>query len=113
MLIMNSNQYLRRCAVNKTELVKELRRRVEKRVPRKLARMDVVEVTVEELLDLIKETVWKGEAVSIRNFGKFYLKKAVPRVARNPKTGEPVQIPERFVPAFKVGKGFKNYKRRK
>lgn len=99
--------------MNKTELVKELRRRVEKRVPRKLARMDVVEVTVEEFLDLIKETVWKGEAVSIREFGKFYLKRGVPKKARNPKTGEPVQIPERLIPRFKPGKGFKNYRRRK
>jgi len=100
--------------MNKTELVKELRRRLERKLPkREWARMEIVEATVEELLSLIQETVWNGEAVSIREFGKFYLKKAAPRKARNPKTGKPVQIPERLIPAFKVGKGFRNYVRRK
>ena len=100
--------------MNKTELVKELRRRLEKRLPkREWARMEVVETTVELLLDLIKETVWKGEEVTFRNFGKFYLKRGAPRRGRNPKTGEVVEIPERVFPAFKVGKEFKNYGRRK
>ena len=75
--------------------------------------MEVVETTVELLLDLIKETVWKGEEVTFRNFGKFYLKRGAPRRGRNPKTGEVVEIPERVFPAFKVGKEFKNYGRRK
>jgi len=100
--------------MNKTELVKELRRRLEKKLPKwEWARMEIVEATVEELLSLIQETVWNGEIVSFRDFGKFYLRKAAPRKARNPKTGESVQIPERLIPAFKVGKGFKNYRRRK
>jgi len=100
--------------MNKQELVRELRKRLEKRLLKKeWAKMEIVEATVDELIDLIKETVWSGEEITIRDFGKFYLRKAAPRPARNPKTGERVEIPERWVPAFKVGKGFKNYDRRK
>ena len=99
--------------MNKTELVKELRKRLEKRLPKpQWAKAEIVEATVEELLELIKETVWSGEEVKFREFGKFYLVRRAPRKARNPKTGEPVKIPERIVPAFKVGKGFRNYGRR-
>ena len=100
--------------MNKTELVKELKKRLEKKLPKpQWAKAEVVEATVDELLDLIKETVWSGEVVSFRNFGKFYLHKAASKVARNPKTGEAVELPERLIPRFKPGKGFKNYKRRK
>ncbi len=100
--------------MNKTELVKELKKRLEKRLPKpQWAKAEIVEATVDELLDLIKETVWKGEEVSFRNFGKFYLHKAAPKVARNPKTGEVVELPERLIPRFKPGKGFRNYRRRK
>ena len=99
--------------MTKQELVKVLRRRLERKLPkREWARMEIVEATVDELLDLIKETVWKGGTVSFRNFGKFYLKKASPRVARNPKTGERVNLPERLVPVFKAGKGFKNFRKK-
>ena len=100
--------------MNKRELVKELRKRLEKRLPkREWAKMEIVEATVEELLDLIKETVWSGEEVKFREFGKFYLHKAAPKVARNPQTGEPVKLPERLVPRFKPGKGFRNYSKRR
>jgi len=99
--------------MNKQELVKELRKRLEKRLPKKeWAKMEIVEATVDELIDLIKETVWSREEVIIKNFGKFYLRKAAAKPARNPKTGERVEIPERWVPVFKAGKGFKNYGRR-
>ena len=100
--------------MNKTELVKELRKRLEKRLPKpQWAKAEIVEATVDELLDLIKETVWKGEEVSFRNFGKFYLHKAAPKVARNPKTGKAVKLPERLIPRFKAGKGFRNYGNRR
>ena len=75
--------------------------------------MEIVEATVDELLDLIKETVWSGEEVKFREFGKFYLKRGAPRKGRNPKTGKVMEIPERVFPAFKVGKGFKNYGNRR
>ena len=99
--------------ITKQELVKELRKRLEKRFPKKeWAKAEIVEAVVDELTKLIMEEVWKGRVVSIRDFGKFYLRKAAPRVARNPKTGERVNLPERLVPVFKAGKGFKNFRKK-
>jgi len=98
--------------MTKKELVKVLRRRLEKRLPKKWAKTEIVEAVIDELPKLIMEEVWKGRVVSIRDFGKFYLRKAAPRAARNPKTGELVNLPERLVPVFKAGKGFKNFRRK-
>ena len=98
--------------MTKQELVKLLRRRLEKRLPKKWAKTEIVEAVIDELPKLIMEEVWKGRVVSIRDFGKFYLRKAAPRAARNPKTGERVNLPERLVPVFKAGKGFKNFMER-
>jgi len=42
--------------------------------------------------------------VELRGFGSFTVKKRAPRVGRNPKTGESVQVPAKVVPHFKPGK---------
>jgi len=90
--------------VNKVELVKTLTERVSKKVPK--VRKEVVEATVNELFELIKEEVLSGREVSIREFGRFYLKKTSPRTARNPKTGEKVKVKARkrftFKPSPKI-----------
>jgi nucleoid DNA-binding protein len=49
----------------------------------------------------------RGETVEIRRFGSFRLKKRKNRLARNPRTGEPVPIPDRYVPFFKPSNDFK------
>ncbi len=46
----------------------------------------------------------RDERVEIRGFGSFALHHRPARVGRNPKTGEPVQIPPKRVPHFKPGK---------
>ena len=45
-----------------------------------------------------------GENVYLRGFGTFGIKHRMPKKARNPGTGEPVYLPERFVPTFKPSK---------
>jgi hypothetical protein len=45
-----------------------------------------------------------GERIEIRGFGSFALNYRPPRVGRNPKSGEKVQVPEKYVPHFKAGK---------
>jgi integration host factor subunit beta len=45
-----------------------------------------------------------GERIEIRGFGSFSLHKRPQRIGRNPKTGEPVALPEKHVPHFKPGK---------
>ena len=62
------------------------------------------EVVVETLFDSIKEALTKGGKVEIRGFGNFRLRNRNARKARNPKTGESVDVPPKKVPYFKVGK---------
>ncbi len=62
------------------------------------------EVVVETLFDSIKEALAKGGKVEIRGFGNFKLRSRNARKARNPKTGDAVDVPPKKVPYFKVGK---------
>jgi integration host factor subunit beta len=45
-----------------------------------------------------------GHRIEIRGFGSFGLNYRPPRVGRNPKSGEKVQVPDKYVPHFKAGK---------
>ena len=45
-----------------------------------------------------------GDKTEIRGFGSFALNFRPPRTGRNPKSGERVQVPEKYVPHFKAGK---------
>lgn len=62
------------------------------------------EMAVTEILGAIHAALVHGDRVEIRGFGVFYLNHRTPRQARNPKTGEPVAVPAKWVPAFKAGK---------
>ena len=66
------------------------------------------EIIVETVFDGIKEALSKGEKIEIRGFGNFRLKQRRPRKARNPKTGESVDVPSKRVLHFKVGKALKD-----
>ncbi len=59
---------------------------------------------IEAILGTITETVSKGDRVEIRGFGVFGMKERNPRRARNPLTGERVNVPAKAVPYFKPGK---------
>jgi len=62
------------------------------------------EVVIETVFESIKDAIAKGEKVEIRGFGNFRLRSRRSRQARNPKTGEFVEVPPKKVPYFKVGK---------
>ena len=62
------------------------------------------EVIVETIFESVKEALSKGGKVEIRGFGNFRLRSRKARKARNPKTGESVEVPPKKVPYFKVGK---------
>ncbi|MCL5023610.1 MAG: integration host factor subunit beta [Nitrospirae bacterium] len=66
------------------------------------------EIIVETVFDGIKEALAKGEKIEIRGFGNFRLKQRKPRKARNPKTGEGVDVPAKRVLHFKVGKALRD-----
>ncbi len=63
-----------------------------------------VELAVKLVLDQISNALARDERVEIRGFGSFALHHRPARTGRNPKTGEPVQIPPKRVPHFKPGK---------
>lgn len=65
------------------------------------------EIVIETVFDSIKEALIKGEKVEIRGFGNFRLKNRRPRKARNPKTGERIEVPGKRVLHFKTGKALK------
>ncbi len=64
-------------------------------------------VICESFLAAIKEVMAEGANIEIRRFGTFKLKARRPRIARNPRTGDPVPITERVIPVFKPSKAFK------
>jgi integration host factor beta subunit len=65
------------------------------------------EIVVDTVFDSIKRALVKGEKIEIRGFGNFRLKTRNPRKARNPKTGESVEVAGKRVLYFKVGKALK------
>ncbi len=62
------------------------------------------EIAVKEILDANGNALAHGDRVEIRGFGSFELNYRPPRTGRNPKSGESVRVPERYVPHFKAGK---------
>ena len=59
---------------------------------------------VQKTFDAIIDTLVKDERIELRNFGVFEVKRRAPRKARNPRTGDDVFVPEKFVVTFKPGK---------
>ncbi len=62
------------------------------------------ELAVKTILDAMSHSLVSGERIEIRGFGSFGLNHRPPRLGRNPKTGEKVRVPEKYVPHFKAGK---------
>jgi DNA-binding protein HU-beta len=65
------------------------------------------EAIFEAALEIIQKQVSRGDDVKIVGFGTFSSVIRKPRIGRNPKTGESVEIPKQKVPRFKPGKEFK------
>lgn len=64
-------------------------------------------VVVDGFLDAVKQAMAQEKNIEIRGFGSFKVKKRKARKARNPRTGDPVQVPSRHVPTFKPSKELK------
>ncbi len=67
-----------------------------------------VEQLVEIIFDSIVNTLNHGEKIELRGFGSFRVRERNARKGRNPKTGEPVEIPAKRVAYFKPGKDLKD-----
>jgi nucleoid DNA-binding protein len=66
-----------------------------------------VEKVLENMINIVVDTMKKNEKVNITGFGVFKIKEKKERIARNPKTGATVQVPAKRVPKFLPSKNLK------
>ncbi len=83
--------------MTKKEIVKQISDRLG------LTQLKTKEI-VQQTFDAIIETLLEDRRIELRNFGVFEVKQRKARKARNPKTGERVDVPPKFVVTFKPGK---------
>ena len=84
--------------MTKSELIEILARR------QGHLKSDDVDMAVKTLLEMMSNSLTEGDRIEIRGFGSFGLNYRPPRTGRNPKSGEKVHVPEKYVPHFKAGK---------
>lgn len=67
-----------------------------------------IRAVVEDFFEVVGKYLAANENIEIRGFGTFSVKTRKPRPARNPRTGEEVQLAERVVPLFKFSADIKS-----
>src|SRR5881394_3811296 len=87
--------------MTKADLIDEVSRVVE------LTRKDS-EVIVETIFGSIVRSLHTGDKIEIRGFGSFRTRQRKPRIGRNPKTGDKVEVPAKKIPFFKPSKELKD-----
>ena len=95
---MRATCSVRRFTMTRSDLVEELAARFGQ-----LTQRDA-EFAVKAILDAMNDALVRGHRIEIRGFGSFSVNRRPPRMGRNPRSGESVQIPEKRVPHFKPGK---------
>ena len=84
--------------MTKSELIEILSRR------QGHLKADDVDMAVKTMLEMMSNSLTEGDRIEIRGFGSFSLHFRPPRLGRNPKTGDSVALPGKYVPHFKPGK---------
>lgn len=87
--------------MTRSDLVEELAARFDQ-----LTQRDA-ELAVKTILDAVSDALVRGQRIEIRGFGSFSVTRRPPRLGRNPRSGEAVQIPAKRVPHFKPGKALR------
>jgi len=88
-------------SINKRELI-EIIANEQEQLPYK-----DIELSIKTIIESMINSLKKGKRIEIRGFGSFSLRYRKSRIGRNPKSGETVNIDERYVPHFKPGKDLK------
>lgn len=88
--------------MTKSELIETLTQKL-----RHLSHMEV-EVIVDTIFHQMKDALRSHNRVELRGFGIFEVRNRKARQGRNPKSGKTVQVKDRYVPFFKVGKELRN-----
>ena len=89
-------------AMTKSELIELIARKQSH-----LAAKDI-ELAVKMILERMSGALSTGRRIEIRGFGSFSLHFRPPRMGRNPKTGDAVALPGKYVPHFKPGKDLRD-----
>lgn len=84
--------------MTKSELIERIAYKQDQLPPRD------VDSAVKMILDMMSDCLADGNRIEIRGFGSFSLHYRAPRMGRNPKTGDSVQLSGKYVPHFKPGK---------
>ncbi|HEV7164822.1 MAG TPA: integration host factor subunit beta [Gammaproteobacteria bacterium] len=92
----------RKATMTKSELIELISRKQSH-----LAAKDI-ELAVKMVLERMSTALSTGRRIEIRGFGSFSLHFRPPRMGRNPKTGDAVALPGKYVPHFKPGKDLRD-----
>lgn len=84
--------------MTKSELIEEVARKAPD-----ISKRDI-EIIVNTIFDSMTAALARHDRIEIRGFGSFVAKPRRAREGRNPRTGEKVQVPSKWVPFFTVGK---------
>ena len=68
-----------------------------------------IENIVSTIFDEVSNALAHGDRVELRGFGAFSIKGRGARVGRNPRTGESVEVGEKYIPYFKTGKQLREH----
>lgn len=72
-----------------------------------MSQADVTKV-LDAFVDTVEATLKTGEEIRLVNFGTFEVVDQKARKSRNPRTGDPIDVPAKRVPRFRPGKGLKD-----
>lgn len=84
--------------MTKSELIERIAERQDQLSPKD------IELAIKLILEYMSQSLASGSRIEIRGFGSFSIHYRAPRIGRNPKTGESVELDGKYVPHFKPGK---------
>lgn len=88
--------------MTKSELIEDVSRQMPS-----MSKRDV-EIVVDTIFERMRDALARHDRIEIRGFGSFIAKPRRAREGRNPRTGEKVQVPKKWVPFFTCGKELKD-----
>jgi integration host factor subunit beta len=89
--------------MTKADLVERVTASIARTAGPMISKKDCARV-VDAFLDAVKEVLSEQNNIEIRGFGTFKIRRRKTRMARNPRTGDPVEVAARPVPVFKPSK---------
>jgi integration host factor subunit beta len=90
-------------AMTKADLVERVTAQISRTAGPMISKKDCARV-VDAFLEAVKESLQHQENIEVRGFGTFKIRRRKTRMARNPRTGSPVEVSARPVPVFKPSK---------